>query len=198
MEFEDVVAGRRMVRRYSREPVPGEVVTRILRNAARTPSAGNSQGYAFLLLDTDEDRGRFWSALADTMPVVDSVRDAPVLVVPMSSEDVYLDRYAEPDKGWTDRDPARWPVPFWHIDTGMAALLMLLTAVDEGLGALFFGVPTPALAGFRKAFGVPESYTPVGAVALGYPEPGAGPSRPSKPRGPWRDLVHHGMWGAPL
>jgi carbon monoxide dehydrogenase subunit G len=33
-----------------------------------------------------------------------------------------------PDKGWTDRDEARWPVPFWQIDTGMAALLILLTA----------------------------------------------------------------------
>ncbi|MBO0826155.1 MAG: nitroreductase family protein [Streptosporangiales bacterium] len=198
MEFDDVVTRRRMVRRYSHRSVPAETVTRVLRNAARTPSAGDSQGYAFLLLDTDEQRGRFWAALADTMPVVESVRDAPVLVVPMSSEHVYLDRYAEPDKGWTDRDPARWPVPFWHIDTGMAALLMLLTAVDEGLGALFFGIPAPALEGFRAAFDVPDGYTPVGAVALGYPEPGAGPSKPSKARRPWRDLVHHGAWGTPL
>ena len=32
-------------------------------------------------------------------------------------------------------------MPYWHIDTGFAALLMLLTAVDEGLGACFFGIP---------------------------------------------------------
>ena len=41
----------------------------------------------------------------------------------------YLERYAEPDKGRTDRDEARWPVPYWDVDTGMAALHMLLTAV---------------------------------------------------------------------
>jgi hypothetical protein len=34
---------------------------------------------------------------------------------------------------------SHWPVPYWDIDAGMAALLMLLTAVD-GLGACFFGV----------------------------------------------------------
>ena len=60
---------------------------------------------------------------------------APVVIVPLSHKDAYLERYAQPDKGWTDRDEARWPVPYWDVDTGMASLLMLLTAVDEGLGA---------------------------------------------------------------
>ena len=66
---------------------------------------------------------------------------APVVIVALSCKAAYLDRYAEPDKGWTDRDETRWPAPYWDIDTGMAALLVLLTAVDEGLGACFFGVP---------------------------------------------------------
>ena len=69
------------------------------------------------------------------------MRTAPVVIVPLAHKDAYLDRYAEPDKGWTDRDEARWPVPYWHVDTGMAALLILQTAVDEGLGACFFGIP---------------------------------------------------------
>jgi hypothetical protein len=66
---------------------------------------------------------------------------APLLVVPLACKAAYLDRYAEPDKGWTDREEGRWPVPYWYIDTGFAALLMLLTAVDEELGGLFFGLP---------------------------------------------------------
>ena len=71
---------------------------------------------------------------------LEGMRTAPVVIVPLSSKDAYLDRYAQPDKGWTDRDESRWPVPYWHIDTGMAALLILQTAVDEGLGACFFGI----------------------------------------------------------
>ena len=58
------------------------------------------------------------------------------MIVPLASEDVYLDRYARPDKGWTDRDEPRWPVPYWYIDTGFTALLILLAIVDEGFGAV--------------------------------------------------------------
>ena len=86
------------------------------------------------------------------------MRPAPLIVVPHANRSVYLDRYAEPDKGWTDRDEARWPVPYWYIDTGFAALLMLLTAVDEGLGACFFGIPPDRSAPYREAFGVPPEY----------------------------------------
>ena len=88
------------------------------------------------------------------------MRRAPLIVVPHSNQSAYLDRYAEPDKGWTDRDEARWPVPYWDIDTGFAALLMLLTAVDEGLGACFFGIPPERIHAYREAFGVPGGVHP--------------------------------------
>ena len=78
---------------------------------------------------------------APMSPMIDGMRTAPVVIVPLASKAAYLDRYALPDKGWTDRDEARWPVPYWDVDVGMASLLMLLTAVDEGLGACFFGIP---------------------------------------------------------
>ena len=100
------------------------------------------------------------------------MQTAPVLVVCFSDRAAYLDRYAEPDKGWTDRDEARWPVPYWHVDTGMAAMILLLGAVEAGLGACFFGVPPTRLPAFADAFAVPAGLTPVGVVSLGYPAAG--------------------------
>ena len=82
-----------------------------------------------------------------------------MLVLCLSHKDAYLERYAAPDKGWTDRDEARWPVPYWHVDTGMAALLILLTATDEGLGSLFFGVPPERHGAVHEAFAVPDDRT---------------------------------------
>ena len=144
-----------MVRQFTDEPVSPESLARILDNAARGPSAGFSQGQAFVVL-TGEDLKHFWAVAGAA--AADSVRSAPLVIVPMSCKRVYLDRYARPDKGWTDRDEKRWPVPFWHIDTGMAALLILLTVVDEGLGALYFGIVPEAVGPFREAFGVPDDH----------------------------------------
>lgn len=197
MEFAEVVRRRRMVRTYDPDrPVPPEIRDRILRHALRAPSAGFSQGWAFLVLETSEDRRRFWSATApaSTTSWLARMSTAPLIIVPLSHRDAYLDRYAESDKGWTDRDESRWPVPYWHIDTGFAALLMLLTAVDEDLGACFFGIPPARTDAFRGAFGVPAPYTPIGAVSVGYRAPD--PVSPSLARG-HRDpaeVVHFGQW----
>lgn len=194
-----------MVRRYDARPVDPAVVDRMLEHAVRAPSAGFSQGWAFLRLDEAEDLERFW--VATTPPGagggawLDGMRTAPVVIVPLSHRDAYLDRYAEADKGWTDRDPesvaARWPIPFWHIDTGMAALLILQTAVDEGLGACFFGIPPERIDAFRAAFGVPAAYTPIGAVTVGHRLADAGaPGSPARrARRRLDDVVHHGRWG---
>jgi nitroreductase len=194
MEFQDVVRRRRMVRAFEDRPLADGVVDRILANAVRAPSAGFSQGWAFLVLEGHDQTNAFWTAIEagpDTRP---AVRNAPLIVVCLSHKDAYLDRYARPDKGWTDRDEGRWPVPYWDIDTGFAALLMLQTAVDEGLGALFFGIVPQRIDDFRDAFGVPAGYTPIGAVAVGYPAP----DRPSLSlklgRRPLDEVVHRGHW----
>ena len=191
MEFGDVVRRRRMVRTFGVEGVPEGSVERILRNAVRAPSAGFSQGQAFLVLRGAEELARFWRVASDAADV--SVQTAPLVIVPLSCKRIYLDRYARPDKGWTDRDEARWPVPFWHIDTAMAAMSMLLTAVDEGLGALFFGIVPPAVQPFRDEFGIPEDHEPIGALAIGYDAEPVRRDLRSRRR-PFEEVVHYGSW----
>jgi nitroreductase len=61
MEFQEVVRLRRMVRTFTDEPVPQAALDRILGNALRGPSAGFSQGQAFLVLTDAADRERFWA-----------------------------------------------------------------------------------------------------------------------------------------
>jgi nitroreductase len=187
-----------MVRQYDQDQrVPPEVVERLVTAAVRAPSAGFSQGWGFLVLDEPEDIVRFREAVT---PDTDAdhwfaaqVR-APLIIVPHSNKDVYLDRYAQPDKGFTDRSEDWWSAPYWDIDAGFASLLILLTAVDEGLGACFFGIPKDRIDAYRRAFDVPDQFRPIGAISVGYVD-----DRPrdfTADRRPLSDVVHRGRWGA--
>ena len=198
MEFQDVVRKRKMVRSFTDEAIAPEVVERIVANAQRAPSAGFSQGWAFLVLDGRSETEPYWNTTmtperraAFGWP---GMFKAPLLIVCLSNKSQYLERYALPDKGWTDRDETRWPVPYWDIDAGMAGLLILQTAVDAGLGAVFFGVPDQA--GFRSAFRIPDEYSAVGTIAIGHKAPTDRPSPSIKIIGtkPSADVVHRGHW----
>jgi nitroreductase len=203
MEFQDVVRHRRMIRNYAETPVDPAIIERALRNAVRAPNAGFSQGWAFLVLDTPADVRLFWEATADDIDHPDDwltgMMRAPVVILPCSSKAAYLHRYAEPDKGWTDEDEARWPKPFWDMDTAMASLLILQTAVDEGLGSCFIGIPPDKDAAVRTAFGIPDDFDPVGVVTIGHraADDGAAGSPKKRQRKPASDVVHRGRWGHP-
>lgn len=203
MEFADVLRRRRMIRTFTAEPLAEGTADRLLKAASRAPSAGFSQGFSFLVLEGEEQCAPFWRLIfaqaeheADERMhrLVEGMSRAPLVIVPMASKEVYLDRYAQGDKGWTDRDEGRWPVPYWYIDAGFAALLILLAVVDEGVGAVFFG--PPEFADFRAEFGVPPEWTPIGAIAVGHFDPDSNPVRPElrSRRKPLTDLVHRGRW----
>ena len=197
-----MVDRRRMVRNYSDRPVDTELVDRALRNATHAPSAGFSQGWGFLVLDTPEDVRRWWHVTTDADDLAQpddwltGMMRAPVVIVPCSSKATYLRRYAEQDKGWVDRSEAHWPVPFWHMDAAMASLLILQTAVDVGLGACFFGIPVEREQAVRAEFGIDPDFDPVGVITLGHRTGDTGnPGSPARrKRRPLDDVVRRGHW----
>src|SRR5215210_4475739 len=120
MEFQDVVRRRRMVRTFDGRPLPPEVVERILANGARAPSAGFTQGWAFLVLEGPEETGRFWAASAPpdgnrARTRWPGVLRAPLLVVVLADEGAYRRRYAEPDKAASGLADGPWSVPYWPV-----------------------------------------------------------------------------------
>jgi len=187
-----------MTRSYDPDrPVPGAALEAVLAAALRAPSAGFTQAVSLLVLTEPGDRDGFWKATArGSSRWLSGMRTAPVLVPLWTDRDAYLDRYAEPDKGWTDRDPDRWSAPYWFVDAGMAAMAALLSATDHGLGACFFGVPVERVDAVRERFGVPVNQLSVGVLSLGYPATGARPtgSAVRRPRKPVAALVHRGRW----
>src|SRR6516225_9697730 len=173
MDFADVVRKRRMVRNFSNKPVPAETIERIIRTAQRMPSAGFSQGVAFVAV-TDRQLRRNIAELADEDDYTSGGYDpfisrAPVQIVICTSEKVYKDRYREPDKRDPEHEDMEWPVPYWHTDAGCALMLILLTAVDEGLAGAFVGIWKQRE--LQELLGIPEHFMPIGIAMIGHGAP---------------------------
>lgn len=198
MDFQKVVNKRKMIRSFKEKKIPKKKLDRILNNMFRGPSAGFSQGIEVIVLQDQDEKELFydqWGTKEKRRKRYNKwpkLEDADIILIVCSHKNAYLDRYAESDKGWTDRDEKRWPVPFWHIDAGMAALLGLLTVVDEELGAVFTGCDTEKT---QRDFYIPLEYTPIGSILIGYPEDEDTPS-PSLKRGRRKldQVVHYGKW----
>lgn len=188
-----------MVRSFDRRAIASEVVERVLAAAARAPSAGNTQATALVVLEGADQTARYWD---HTLPAErragfrwQGLLQAPVLILPVSDERAYRDRYAEPDKAATGLGgPAgEWPVPYWTVDAAFAAMLVLLAATGEGLGALFFGIFSGERA-LCADLGIPPGRVPIGTIALGWPaadEPGRSSTRRHRPLD---EVIHRGGW----
>src|SRR5260221_9450007 len=141
MEFGEVVRKRRMVRHCSAEPVAPEAVEQILEMARHARSAGFTQGQSFVVVTEPVVKQAIARACAEEEYIAGGfhrfISQAPVLIIPCTSEAAYHRRYQEPDKLEENGQEIAWPVPYWHMDIGCSVMLVLLAPVEAGLAAGF-------------------------------------------------------------
>ena len=165
-----------MVRRYRDEAVDPTAVDRIVAATLSGPSAGFSQGVRLVVV-TDRERRHAIARLCGEDAHVAGGRApwlsvAPVHVVLAVRPDDYRERYAEGDKTGSV-SPDDWDVPWWWVDTGAALMLLLLAAVDEGLGAGILQIAAPQA--LRSLLDIPADVVPAALVTLGHPADEPGP-----------------------
>ena len=188
-----------MVRAFTDAPVAPDVVDGLIDLARRAPSAGNSQGVAWVVLSGADETARYWDvALPESKRGAfgfPGLVAAPVLLLALVRADTWIERYSEPDKAshGLGTGVAAWPVPYWWVDGGMAVEHVLLGAVDAGLGACFFGLFDHEPAVFA-ALGIPEGWRALGAIALGEPAPDTPGLSASRPRRTVDEVLHRGRW----
>jgi nitroreductase len=202
LDLSDAVRRRRMVRAFTADPLPPGTLADLVDLARRAPSAGHSQGWAFVALEGPEETARYWDV---TLPPErragfrwPGLVAAPALLVALVRPAAWVERYAEPDKAATGLGAAAdaWPVPYWWVDGGAAVEHVLLGAVERGLGACLFGLFEHEAA-VLEALGVPEGWRAIGTIALGRPDPAAdvpGRSAASRPLLDVDAVLHRGRW----
>jgi nitroreductase len=154
MDFEDVVRRRKMVRTYKQNrSISDKIITKLIRNAHRAPSAGHTQVQEFIIVKDPLIKKKLRIAAVDQ----EYVEDAPVLIIVCSNTSRSVGRY-----GIRGRD-------FYSIiDGAFASMLILLTAVNEGIGACFVGAFEDAKV--SKILEIPKQVRPIGIICLGYPD----------------------------
>ena len=205
MEVTEAIRQRRMVRSFAADPVDPELLDRLLDASLRGPSAGNTQGVAWVLLCGPETAA-YWQHATTAEWRSGSERyagmsRAPVVALSLCSPTAYVERYGEPDKEGSGLGPSEdgdgtgsWPIPYWFGDAGCSTMLLLLGATAAGLGAAFLG-------NFRgegellDALDVPAGWRLFGAVLIGAPD---GKDHPSGSRGrrptTGAGAVHRSRW----
>ena len=202
MTVANTLRDRRSCRTFTSEPLADGLLDGLIDRARRAPTAGNSQGVEFLVLE-GEDVDAYWditltAQLRAAFPWPGLFR-APALVVPWGMADRYVDRYAEDDKAHTGlgNSPDSWPVPYWLVDAAFASMALQLLAVEVGLGCCFFGLFDHEAA-VAERFGVPDGAQAVGTIALGHPDSdGDRPSSSaSRKRRRLDEVIHRGIWSS--
>ena len=173
MEFAQLVKKRFMCRSYQDRDVPDEVLDRILDLAVRFPSAGHTQPQEFIVIRSEDTK--YWLARAALDQFF--IAEAPVVIVVVSDTRRSKARYGERGEKF-----------YSIIDGAFAALLVLLAAVNEGLGAAFVGAFDDDEV--RALLGLPKAVWPIGIVPIGFCA-----ERPQKlPRLPKEQIIHYERW----
>jgi nitroreductase len=196
----DLLKQRRMVRHYTGEPIPRETLERIAATVRRAPSGGFSQGQRLLVVDDPALLRQLASADAERPEGTEPwFGTAAAQIFVLTRENDYHDRYNKPDKlELGDGEEIEWPVPFWHVDAGAAMMLILLAAIEEGLGAAVYGIFGDLERELRTTFHIPDELTIVAGITLGTPQPDPEwtkrSSRTTQRRKTMGELVHWNRW----
>jgi nitroreductase len=176
MDFDEAVRKRKMIREYDVDrQIPNEIISKLIKNAHTAPSAGHTQVQEFIIVKDDLTKKRLRKAAVNQ----DYVEKAPVLIVVCSNTSRSVGRYGNRGK------------EFYSITDGaFASMLILLTAVNEGVGACFVGAFDDSKV--SEILGLPKDVKPIGIVCIGYPA-----ERPEKlERIDIDALVHYEKYGS--
>ena len=171
MSFLDLARSRCSIRGFKPDPIPEELLNKILQAGQLAPSAKNLQPYHFIVV-------RDPATLKDLSQAYPApfFKEAPLVIAICS----------EPRKGWT-RD-AYDGKNHCEIDVAIAVDHMTLLIEELGLGACWVVAFNPEKV--RETLGLPEHIDPVVLLPIGFPNA----KGREKTRKSLSDLVRYDHW----
>jgi len=176
MTTQDFLRSRRSIRRFKADPIPDDVIERILTTATHAPSAHNLQPWRFVVIQNPDLKPRLAKALTDKMRlddmqaesaavadiekrVANSIRridEAPVII--LLCRDMTIVRVDTPEETIMNIQ-----------STALAGLQLLLAAHAEGLGGNWICWPLYATRETQAVLNLPETWEPQAIIIIGHP-----------------------------
>ncbi len=203
-ELEEIIKGRRSVRRWNNQEVPEDVLVRAVEMATWAPNGGNFQEWRFKVVTNRELIVRMADAVQSVADKIASwpeadrwkedveryrkntsyFRHAPVCIA------VFMRRYESvADRILAVREPSdpeakqirgfRRFAPTGIQSAAAAITTLLLVFHAMGLGAVWLAAPLIAKKEIEELLSVPEGMGLVSVVAVGYPD--ESPQKERKP-----------------
>ena len=177
---------RRTIRTFTDAHVSEACLDEAIRAAATAPAPHHSRPWRFMVLRDETARGELLDAmrerwandlrLTDNMHEAsinrrlargDVLRHAPVIVLPFIDLDSGAHRYPDAARGAAERD-------MFMVSGGAAVQNLMIRLAADGLGSAWISSTMFCADVVRQVLSLPETYQPLGAVAVGWPasEPG--------------------------
>ena len=164
MDALEAIAQRRSVRSYKPDPVPEELIEKVVDAGRRAPTARNVQPWEFVVV-TD---GQMRASLAQICEFGKFIAESPVCIVTFCHETKY------------------------YLEDGCAAVEnMLVAATALGLGTCWVAGDKKEYAGtIAGKLGAPGEYRLICLIAMGYAADSAGPTK----KRPLGEVLHNESW----
>ncbi|HDZ26098.1 hypothetical protein LCGC14_1405240 [marine sediment metagenome] len=157
--FQQLVEGRRSIRRYLEKPVEREKILTCIEAARLAPSADNVQPWRFLIIDDPDLKARFAKEVFSGIYFITKfAAKAPVIIVILAKLDIIANRIGKQIQN----------IQYYYIDSGIAGEHIVLQAEELGLGTCWIGWFNPRKT--RKFLKIPRKYKIVSLMAMGYYE----------------------------
>ena len=156
MDILEILGRRRSIRRFKPDPVPKDILMKILSAGQMAPSACNKQNWKFIVIDDET----VMQTLTD-MGAAIFIKKAPVGILVLYDSRTQNIEYSD------------------HIQSAAAAIQnMLLAASELGIGSCWV-CHLPPKRQLRKLLDIPWYFDPIAYVPMGYPDSMI-PNRPRK------------------
>ena len=171
MDFLNILAGRRSIRRYQEKEVPDELLDEVLEAVRWTPSGGNIQPWEVIVVRDPATKELLQETLGGYNPARKAIVASPLLLVLCAREKI-------PDTYKKDKEISTKYGDWWFLfHLGSAAQSLALAAHALGLGTVMVGFFDHDRV--KEILEVPQGYEVVLMTPLGYPDkvPKAPPRR---------------------